>query len=383
MVGLLLIISLYGAISPKPILNANLEYYDQNICICLRNIIKNKGIKMTVITNPEIEVNTFDLDSTIFRTDLNHLHLLKHLESFSVNFMMEVESLSNFNRTLQIVRNFVGHTKSFYIFIISEKNKTNLLTIYGLIWNFKIRNFLLLVKDNIEAELYVLDLSNSECGTKIFPRLLSTCDGKIKMNSLTLQENFYKYFIGCPFRVIWSPSPPWILTINQSYPGGVLIEILNIFKQTSHLDLIYMPENLAYINEVQNNYGFESLLRDFNRGYADVYAGLSSYFGSVPVEKTFITDNNLYFAMPKPIQVPYWKTFLMIFSWRYCLIMCAILILISLVITSLSANEQRLNSFAINLLNSFAVSLGMGVHKLPSSMKLKMFLCKYFNILNY
>lgn len=383
MLGVLLFVIVFGAISPNRILDSNLEYDSQTLASCLRIITKNKGLRTTVITNPEVELNTYDLDSSILRTDFKHLNLMKHFKSISINVIMKIETLGDFNKTLHVIQHYIDHTNSNYIFIFSEKDKTSLLELFGLIWKSKLRNFVVLVKDNIKIELYVLDLINWQCGTKAFPRLLSTCDGQIMTHSLTFPEKFYKHFIGCQFRVIWSLSPPWILSRNQSYPGGVHIEILNIFKQVSQMDLIYMPKNEAYEKELQENYGFESLLRDFNTGYADVYAGLTSYFGSVPVEKTFITDNKLYFAMPKPIQIPYWKTFLMIFNWRYCLIRCVILFLVSLFIEGLSkkhVNNQLSSSFTMSLLNSYALSLGMAIHKFPSSMKLKLFLCKYFSI---
>lgn len=376
------ILLVFSTISSNKIITSYEEYDSHIFESCLNKIVTNKGSQNTrsiiVVTSTTFSINGLNFDTPTFRTDTKYVGSLKHLVGYYVNFIIHFESLAMLRKNLQIIRTFTEYVKFNYFIILSEKNTANITTINTEIWKSRVRNFVILQEVNNKIELYSLDFEAWNCGHTMNNRLIGNCDDQLINKNFIFPEKFYKYFIGCPFRVIWTISPPWVISTSQSYPG-VHIEIMNIFRRTSQFDLIYMPENSAYKKELQNNYRFDSLLRDFNSGYADVFVGLSSYFGSVPVEKTFITDNKLYFAMPKPKQISYLNTFLLIFDWKFCITMGIIILLISLVMTGLSrisVGEQMFNSFPGNILNSYAISLGMSI-KVSSKRNVRILICKY------
>lgn len=318
------------------------------------------------------------LFAPVFITNTDNLYSLSNLMGSSNKFVIEYDTSAMLNRTLQILNKIPGYTKSYYILIIHDQKKLKMKNILMMAWNSKITRFIILWKKSNVVQLYGFDFGKWNCGNRIRQRVLGYCNPDLNNLTDVFTKKIYKYWVDCPFKVIWSTSPPWICGINQMYPG-LHLEIVNLFKIASKFDLKYMPENDVYAIELQRDYKFDSILRDFKTGYADLYVGLASYFGNIPVEKTFITDNKLYFAMPKPRQISYWKTFLKVFNWIYCVIIAAITIFMSFLVTFFNnnaSNGNRFYSFFTNMLDSFPINFGMSIHIVASNRRVRILICK-------
>lgn len=347
----------------------------------LNNIIRNseEHYENIIITTFNYEYEY--LDSPVIITDIRHLYLIQNLKGYSKNVIIAYENISKLNETLQILQTFCGF-KNFRLFLLFRNvdNNMNLIEMFNLIWRTKNHNVIALINNNNNVTLLGLDYDNWNCRRETNNGLLDKSSHEV-----VFPTNLYKYFIGCPFKVIWSTFPPWVLKINSSYPG-VHIEMMNLFKIASKFDLLYMPENQAYMDELKNGYIFDSILNDFNTEYADVYVGLASFFGSVPVEKTFITDNKLYFAMPKPRQISYWNTVFLIFNLKYCILMGVIMLIMAIALTGFSKESFDKNvfgNFYINIFHSYAISLGMSIHKVFASLRLRILICKFGEPITY
>ncbi|KAL1497033.1 hypothetical protein ABEB36_008062 [Hypothenemus hampei] len=157
----------------------------------------------------------------------------------------------------------------------------------------------LIVFNETSSALFNLDVQR--CGQeKIFKFMANL---SINENSKIQEWPMKKQLSNCPLYVIWAIMPPFVDVNNETLlPEGIFIDFLNAFASISQRKIVYRPFDMIYLDEISMGYNFESVLTDFQTGYAEMFIGpvnlqTASIFHISPI----LMENPLLFLSPKPL----------------------------------------------------------------------------------
>ncbi|KAG5882161.1 hypothetical protein JTB14_002886 [Gonioctena quinquepunctata] len=308
------------------------------------------------------------------KTDMNfeHIHTLKDFENAPSSFIIGYENLERLNNTLLEISSANFFWKPHLMrYIIVLEFKDDLQPIIELLWLFKYYKTVVLVKSRSGARMYTIGFA--QCGNSVKPLKIK----KIKKETSIFDIDMKKNFRRCPFKVIWSRMPPWIFHVNSTEPG-ILIDVMEIFRDASGFDVIYMPENDAYYKELVEYFSFDSIMDDFDDGRADIFLGLSVYLGFLRVSQVSFIDSFLYILAPIPDKIPYWRNIMLIFSSSSWVLIIGTFCFVAIVFHCLASNsDENFGSSTDNFFHVFTMSLNLGIHKVPNTTKLRTLIGSY------
>lgn len=307
----------------------------------------------------------------------NSTEFLSDSQKAAGSYTISYNHIDELNDTLTNI----GTSNAIYYLVIAS-NKTELQKISENLWQFRLYKSVILLPKKSKVKLYAIDLKNSKCGTYITPKKINECtNGNFKKELNLFNPNMEKNFYKCPIRIIWSKYTPWIFSNNDT-ETGIYRDILSVFEERSHFNVIYMPESEVYTEELAF-YNFGSIIADFDSNYADVFVGLVGFSASSDYVWTTgaIYVDNMYFVVPNPKMISYWmliyKLFLPI-TWIYCCILFVVLCGFFTVLALTTAiDRDRFGNFVDNSFYLYSIIITVVCYKFPRSSKMRIFLGNY------
>lgn len=342
--------------------------------ICFKNVAKKYLHHYTnVLVGPRIKEINFSVESPI-KIGNSTEFLTKNSRETAGSYTISYNHIAELNDTLTDI----GVSNAIYYLVLAN-SKADLQKISENLWQLRLYKSVIFLPNKLIVKLYAIDLKNSKCGTFISTKKINECrNGKFKKDLNLFRPNMKKAFYKCPIRIIWSKYTPWIFDNNDT-ESGIYRDILSVFEERSHFNIIYMPESEVYTEELAF-YNFGSIIADFDSDYADVFVGLVGFSASsdyVWTTGTIYVDN-MYFVIPNPKMIPHWMLIYKLFLptiWIYCFILFAVLSGFYTVLGLSSVTDRaRFGNFLNNCFYLFSIIITVGCYRFPRNYKMRIFL---------
>lgn len=360
-------------------------------CNCYRELFEtNYFNKARFLLIGNLAEETFKVYTEKMIADVNNLPkyielLNRHQDSFLIpnNYIIKYDTEKGFIKILQLLETSYKYFSSRNTFIIITNGSNNTQIIADYLLSKNVYKAMIIVQD-IDFHIYGLNLKYSNCATRSFPTVIKSC----VQNQLTnrnkvfphdmndLKEIYYK----CPIKILWVTTEPWVYEVNGAEPG-ILVRVIKLFSEISNVELIFEPDNPDFEEELRWSYSFNYLLQEFDNGRGDIFVGLGSNLLMNIFDVTgTITDNNLYWIVPKPKNIPFYQIFLNYFPQKYSIIywITFFIFLHILYYASKMLKDNVFKTYLDVFFYMYSIILGVAYYKHPRKISLRILVLVYF-----
>jgi hypothetical protein len=346
---------------------------------CITQIVnENFHFSRTIIlTAKHLDLNNVNDFSSVIRLDFAEMHVLQSIKEKVNHVIVVYNDVNELNETVSLLKNsYCFNSRAKYLVIATTFE--DIILISNILWNYRLYKSVILWEDNEKINIFEVDLKKSNCGKNInFLRVGYFYNNELKVIHKLFDPDMKNQFYDCTLKVIYSHIYPWI----NNNSSGVFVEVLNTFAEINGFNLVYMPENPIYGEELQNSYSFESVRNDLESGYADIYLGLGNNLQNVIMETTTtVYDDNLYWVVPKASRMAYWKAMIKYFPihfWASILVFFVIICTIFCFIAYKIHDENKFKDIIGNVLYMFSIAINFPISKMPVNKTLRILVTIY------
>ncbi|CAG9838461.1 unnamed protein product [Diabrotica balteata] len=242
---------------------------------CFQQIVEYASYHTHIFITSENFTENFIPRFSKISVGSNNLYLLHSFRGAPNLFTITYSSLDELNTTLLDISTERKVSRILSHFIILTTSLVDLTEISHLLWSYSFYKSLILLKNELLVELYVIDYKNSNCGKIIKYKKINECkDSKYKLKLKPIKPNMKLSFSQCPLTVGVSFLTPMVNYVNYSFPG-IIPELLTVVSTSSGYKFDFYQDE-CYLNELRD-FRFDSLFEHFDTGKIDMVF-ISNYF---------------------------------------------------------------------------------------------------------